>query len=303
MITPPSTSGTAGQTPQREYSAFISYRHADNEQEGRRWANWLHAAMESFEISPRLAGTVDRDGGCVPTTLFPVFRDEKELAGDASLDRAIENALDHSRALVLIASPRAAKSPHVNREVEYFAALGKANRIITVVIDGVPDKARKPGAEGEEAMPPALLRLQPGGLGEAATEDSAATPRSGALWVDLRPPAVGGAAAEEGWTSMGSYADHLVRVKGMKHDQARKLARAYAAKLREQQLRIIAGVLNVSYGALARETDEYAVRRLRRVLFATGAALALFIGLAWIANEQRLEAVRQRRSAVHAARA
>lgn len=30
----------------RRYSAFISYRHADNTQEGRRWAEWLHRGLE-----------------------------------------------------------------------------------------------------------------------------------------------------------------------------------------------------------------------------------------------------------------
>ncbi len=44
----------------RRYSAFISYRHADNTQEGRRWAEWLHRALEVSDYlivlcSPRSA--------------------------------------------------------------------------------------------------------------------------------------------------------------------------------------------------------------------------------------------------------
>ena len=31
----------------RRYCAFISYRHADNAHEGRRWAEWLHRAAIS----------------------------------------------------------------------------------------------------------------------------------------------------------------------------------------------------------------------------------------------------------------
>jgi len=31
----------------RRSCAFNSYRHADNSQEGQRWAEWLHRALES----------------------------------------------------------------------------------------------------------------------------------------------------------------------------------------------------------------------------------------------------------------
>ncbi|HSH95164.1 MAG TPA: hypothetical protein VK968_13515 [Roseimicrobium sp.] len=38
----------------RRYTAFISYRHADNTQEGRRWAEWLHRALERYVVPPDL---------------------------------------------------------------------------------------------------------------------------------------------------------------------------------------------------------------------------------------------------------
>ena len=282
----------------RKYSAFISYRHADNRAEGRRWADWLHEQLESFEVSPKLAGRLDRDGVTVPATLFPVFRDEKELAADASLDRAIHDALDASDALILIASPRAAASPHVNDEVAYFAKLGRANRIITVVIDGIPDGTRKPGTVREaECLPPALLGLLSKDGGESVQVEGDEERRSGPLWVDLRVPGIDGAPPEEGWTSTGSYLDHLTRVKGVRGDRARRLAREYGATLRENRLRIIAGALNVPYGALRRETNEFAVRRLRRLLLVSGATVAVLLGLAWIANQQRLEALHANRTA------
>lgn len=41
----------------RRYTAFISYRHADNTQEGRRWAEWLHRALERYTVPPDLIGT------------------------------------------------------------------------------------------------------------------------------------------------------------------------------------------------------------------------------------------------------
>jgi hypothetical protein len=37
---------------QRRYCAFVSYRHADNVQEGRRWAEWLHRGLERYVVPP-----------------------------------------------------------------------------------------------------------------------------------------------------------------------------------------------------------------------------------------------------------
>jgi len=43
----------------RRYSAFISYRHADNTQEGRRWAEWLHRGLERYVVPPDLILTTN----------------------------------------------------------------------------------------------------------------------------------------------------------------------------------------------------------------------------------------------------
>jgi hypothetical protein len=34
----------------KKYKAFISYSHSDNQGEGRKWADWLHHALETYEI-------------------------------------------------------------------------------------------------------------------------------------------------------------------------------------------------------------------------------------------------------------
>lgn len=46
----------------RRYSSFISYRHADNTQEGRRWAEWLHRGLERYTVPPDLIGTPNLRG-------------------------------------------------------------------------------------------------------------------------------------------------------------------------------------------------------------------------------------------------
>ena len=67
----------------RQYAMFISYRHADNLEVGRKWANWLHEAVESYEVPEDLIGRTNLRGESVPESLFPVFRDEEELPADA----------------------------------------------------------------------------------------------------------------------------------------------------------------------------------------------------------------------------
>ena len=68
----------------RRYSAFISYRHADNTQEGRRWAEWLHRALERYVVPPDLIGTPNLRGEPVRDSLYPIFRDEDELPANAA---------------------------------------------------------------------------------------------------------------------------------------------------------------------------------------------------------------------------
>jgi MTH538 TIR-like domain (DUF1863) len=98
----------ADPTPaQRTYWCFISYRHADNKEPGRQWATWLHQAIETYEVPEDLVGTVNDRGDTFPARIFPVFRDEEELPVNADLASPIYRALDASKFLVVICSPRA----------------------------------------------------------------------------------------------------------------------------------------------------------------------------------------------------
>src|SRR5438270_7821306 len=94
-----------------KYWAFISYSHQDE-----AWAQWLHRALETYQVPRRLVGRVSSVGK-VPRRLFPVFRDRDELPGAADLGDTIQNALIHTRYLVVICSPRSAVSRWVNEEV------------------------------------------------------------------------------------------------------------------------------------------------------------------------------------------
>lgn len=63
----------------RRCSAFISYRHADNTQEGRRWAEWLHRGLERYVVPRDLIGTPNLRGEPIRNFLYPIFRDEYEF--------------------------------------------------------------------------------------------------------------------------------------------------------------------------------------------------------------------------------
>src|SRR5258708_22421716 len=125
-----------GKTLSRRYAVLLSYRHADNKDAGRQWATWLHQMLEGYEIPADLVGTRNNKGELIPASLYPVFRDEEELPADADLTRNIQQALENSGLLVVLCSPRAVESRFVADEIRYFKELGKADRILALMVDG-----------------------------------------------------------------------------------------------------------------------------------------------------------------------
>ena len=152
------------------YKAFISYSHSDE-----AWARWLHGALESYRLPRKLART-DGRFGALPGRLFPVFRDRDELSSATDLSKKVREALAESAALVVICSPAAAASRWVNEEIRAFRALGRGDRIFSLIVDGDP----KASGLDESCFPPALLE---GGVGESQ-EPLAADARK---WADGKP--------------------------------------------------------------------------------------------------------------------
>ena len=96
------------------YRCFVSYRHADNHADGRRWATWLHQGLEKYPVPDGLVGEPNLRGQPIPAAIFPVFRDEEELPADAELSTPILRALENSLGMVVICSPRARASRFVD---------------------------------------------------------------------------------------------------------------------------------------------------------------------------------------------
>jgi tetratricopeptide (TPR) repeat protein len=158
----------------KRYIAFVSYNHSD-----RRWAKWVHHAVETYRIPPRLHLRGEATGASLSGRLTPVFLDREELSTSASLADSVRSALEHSRHLIVICSPRGAASRWVNEEVRLFKELGGAERILCVIVDGEPNAAAK-GEAAAECFPAAIrFTVDSGQL--------TTTPAAEPLAADVRP--------------------------------------------------------------------------------------------------------------------
>ncbi|MEV8312218.1 TIR domain-containing protein [Streptomyces flavidovirens] len=140
-----------------QYDVFISYSHALD----GKLAPEVQTGLQQFAkpwYKPRA---------------LRVFRDNTNLSASPSLWGSIEEALSASTWMVLMASPAAARSPWVNREVRWWLANKSSERLLVVLTEGEFVAYDEDDALGgvENAALPSALR------GAFAGE-----PR----WVDLR---------------------------------------------------------------------------------------------------------------------
>jgi len=124
------------------FRAFVSYCHAD-----ARFAARLQRRLENYRLPKRLLGQVPPWPGERADRIGPVFRDREDLSAAQDLSEAVRQALAASDALIVVASPPAAQSHWVSREIELFRALHPDRLILVALIEGEP----------AAAMPPALL--------------------------------------------------------------------------------------------------------------------------------------------------
>jgi WD40 repeat protein len=130
------------------YRAFLSYTHADAE-----IAQKLHTWLETFRVP---AGLPDAE-----EFLRPVFLDEAELGATPALPERLRAALDASQALVIVASPAAAKSPWVEQEILYFRSKKPESPCLAIIVGGQPFAAD----EAQECFPKSLkYRVRDGKL-------------------------------------------------------------------------------------------------------------------------------------------
>ncbi len=128
---------------QRDFDAFISYSH---DRDGRIAVALQHALHRFARPWYRLRA-------------LHVFRDDANLTANPNLWSSITAGLRTARFLVLLASPDAAASPWVNREVAHWLEHRSADRILIVLTDGElswDDRRGDFDLERSDALPPAL---------------------------------------------------------------------------------------------------------------------------------------------------
>lgn len=111
-----------------KYFAFISYKREDE-----KWARWLHRKLESY----RLPSVIANEKPDLPKRLNPVFRDTTDIK-PGILDDVLRQNLEDSKYLIVVCSPRAAKSEWVGKEISDFIEFGKQENVILFIIDGKP---------------------------------------------------------------------------------------------------------------------------------------------------------------------
>jgi hypothetical protein len=111
------------------YKAFISYSHAADD----RFAPILQSALHRF-AKPWNQMRAMR-----------VFLDKGSLSATPKLWTTIQKALEESEFLLLLASPRAAQSEWVPKEVQHWIELGRTDKLLVALTDGeiVWDSNRK----------------------------------------------------------------------------------------------------------------------------------------------------------------
>src|SRR4051812_37755811 len=139
------------------YDAFISYSHAKDKP--------IAAALQS--VIQRLGKPWYR------RRALRIFRDDTSLSATPSLWPSIELALANSRFLILLASPDAAISPWVSKEVAFWLEHKSAHTLLIALPDGELswDNAANDLGLGPPQPLPAVL------VGKFAAEPK---------WVDLR---------------------------------------------------------------------------------------------------------------------
>lgn len=103
-----------------KYAAFLSYSHDGDSRIALAVQRALHDLARPWY---RLRAV-------------RVFRDEGSLGASSELGGSIESALRESTHLILLASPAAAQSPWVNREVAFWCRYNPIDRLLVVLTDG-----------------------------------------------------------------------------------------------------------------------------------------------------------------------
>ena len=110
----------------RYYNAFISYSHAAD----RRLAPTLRNALQRFATPWRVFRWAN------PIRSLRLFQDDAVLSANPALWHAIEDALASAEWFILLASPEAAQSPWVDKEIDFWRRNKSSSKLLIVLTGG-----------------------------------------------------------------------------------------------------------------------------------------------------------------------
>lgn len=148
----------------RRYSAFFSYNRKD-----MRLARRIHRRLEAYRLPKRLQPANDVWN---PTSrrLLPLFRDLDEATAAADIRTAVRDAMQASRFLVVLATPRSAQSDWVGHEIDLYRELHGDSGILVALADGTPASAFHPNLlrsrDAGSPLQPLAADFRPGGDGQ-----------------------------------------------------------------------------------------------------------------------------------------
>ena len=259
---------------QREYWAFISYRHLDNKEPGREWATWIAREIETYKVPADLVGTKNERGDSIPERIYPVFRDEDELSAGADLNSPIYQALQQSKSLIVICSPRAIKSRYVGNEISYYKTLDRASGALAMMIEGEPHSG-----DDRECFPKELKHPVDAD-GQLDTSQNVEP-----IAADFRLPD-----GNQGWHGLEQCRKNLADATAVEH---------YRERCELAKLKIIAGIIGVPLGQLVERDKAYqlalakkrtrTIGRVAAVMAALAVAAAIAGVVAWQQRERAIE--------------
>ncbi len=130
-----------------KYFAFISFQSADAKEAVR-----LQHAIESYRLPSVLCKQAQ-----LPRRVRPLYCYLNDIHAGEELMMELKQRMEQSRYLIVVCSPRSAKSTYVNSGIDYFVSLGRRDSIIPVIVDGLPYS----GDDNTECFPEALRRHFP----------------------------------------------------------------------------------------------------------------------------------------------
>ena len=205
-----------------------------------------------------------------------IFRDETGLSTNPHLWSAIETALNASEWFVLLASPEAAQSDWVNKELEHWLATKSPDRILPVVTDGIWTWNPTGRVEGTAV---------PGALRDAFSDE----PRHLDLrWarnetdLDLRNSRFRSAVADLAAPMHGMPKDELEGEDIRQHKRSRRLARGGVSVL---SLLVVVALVTTGFAVVQRDhaTNSERVADARRLAAQALATVGTDPGTAYLA--------------------